>query len=107
MASAPPACSLLKLAVALFVLNAIDTFSTYFGVQTGYMVEVNPLVSALWDIHPKCFILFKLLVGFVASFALTLSDTKTTRRIAYAVVGAYGLLVIWHASLWLWLLLMS
>ncbi|MFK3960891.1 DUF5658 family protein [Guptibacillus hwajinpoensis] len=48
------------LLIYLASINALDGFLTYWGIQNGWIGEVNPLMRALFQLDPLVFLMYKI-----------------------------------------------
>ncbi len=49
--------------------NLLDGFVTFWGLQNGWIGEVNPLMKFIYELHPFAFLLYKIVLS---SFLLCL-----------------------------------
>lgn len=89
-------------AVALFVLNVIDALSTYIGLSSGLMYEVNPIMLALWNAHPAVFLVTKVALGAIASFLFLRVDSSFARKALILCIAIYTAVLLSHVIQWGW-----
>jgi hypothetical protein len=82
------------LVVAIIVLNILDAIFTLFWVNAGMAREANVLLRHLVHNHPVLFVIIK--------FTLVLAGTYVLwkyRYNKYAVLGMFGVFIIYYALL--------
>jgi hypothetical protein len=83
-----------KLLLALLILNMVDMISTIWGVETGLLIEINPLLRWLMEQGMILFVLVKtaLCVQFVI-MALLLSNKIKQCANQFAILTSLVVLV--------------
>lgn len=90
--------SMKKWALSLYVLNLWDMAATlYFVVGMG-MIEANPLMAWLLELHPIAFVLVKvvLMAGFLWYLAIKAPVTKKLLWALRIMTFVYFLLACFH-----------
>ena len=89
----------LILAAAIFSLNLLDALLTLVFLGQGGR-EVNPVMAELLGYGVQAFVLEKCLVVALCLVALVVHKTFALARVAsYLLLGAYGVLTVYHLVL--------
>ena len=90
----------------LFVLNLLDGVLTYFGISSGFIEELNPLLKGIASSFVKMS-LFKLLIPslLICGLMLIVKKGKSYRKnfahgLIYMTTGVYGTVLCLH-GVWL------
>jgi hypothetical protein len=85
----------------LVTLNVLDLTTTRLALATGIAEEGNPLILMILRRGEWWFVAYKLLVGGIASFAISRLAVRSMsfRRIAFALMIALLFAALWNAAL--------
>jgi hypothetical protein len=82
----------------LGILNALDGGLTYIGIHLGFIEELNPLMSWLWDQSSPLFLLLKLAFSFLVVILPLILTSNQIKRISYLLIPAcilyFGILIV-------------
>lgn len=89
------------LLVLIFVFNLVDAISTSILVQTGKVLEANPLMDFLIQVDISLFLVFKIILGtFIIIFFWDKHKEKLARILIWGPFIAYSLIIVDHAYIW-------
>ncbi|MBM4764485.1 DUF5658 family protein [Bacillus sp. B15-48] len=88
----------------LSLLNIVDAFVTYYGLEKGYITEMNPLMNNVYEANSVLFVLIKLslsLLLFLFIFFKAVPSTQIVKAIAVFASLLYTIVFMLHC---VWLL---
>ncbi|MFC4320736.1 DUF5658 family protein [Litchfieldia salsa] len=87
----------------LALLNLLDGFFTFYGLQNGHITEANPLMNMLYESNPLYFLLFKIILSsllYVILFHLTMITSIWIKRLSLFASVSYTFIFLLH-SYWI------
>jgi hypothetical protein len=89
----------------LSLLNIIDAFVTHYGLENGYITEMNLIMDTLYQTNSGLFIFAKLaLSGFLYLF-IFFNMVPSSRLVKFVTVIASGLYTVVFGLHCVWLLI--
>lgn len=86
--------------LCILALNLSDALMTIHAVQSGFGVELNPMMDELLKIGPTTFTFFKMLIAASICAILFLRRAHAvSRSVAFFVLGFYCSVVLSNALL--------
>ncbi|WP_053217224.1 DUF5658 family protein [Virgibacillus senegalensis] len=88
----------------LALLNLLDTLITFFGIESGYISEANPLMYSLYQTGPFLFLFVKISLSFALVVFCTLRILPTSGIVKFLTCTAallYSVICLLH-GFWLW-----
>ncbi len=84
--------------ITLFILSLLDTGFTLLFIETGFAIEMNPMMDFLLSKSYIYFLFYKLFITavFCYLFYIYLSAYKYMRPILYFITSIYSLLLLYH-----------
>lgn len=87
----------------LIILNMIDGLITYIGLKSEFYIEMNPILSNIYNYNPSLFLLVKIIIPTIVLTVLFLNlkspISKITKIFIYISNIVYLLLDIYHVVL--------
>jgi hypothetical protein len=86
----------------LLALNVVDLLSTTMGIALGHFREANPAADAVLSAYGFWGLAAMKAGGMAIALPIfwCLREWKLARVTAWAFVGIYVALILWHAWLW-------
>lgn len=82
---------------SIFLLSLLDAALTTLELHFGLAFEANPILHALFSIHPSVALLFKLTMTVLVIASMWRGrDSRLIVRIALATFLGYGALIAYH-----------
>ncbi|WP_369290140.1 DUF5658 family protein [Anaerobacillus sp. 1_MG-2023] len=93
--------------IYLACINTLDGFITYWGIQNGWIGEVNPLMRALFQMDPLVFLMYKIgLSIFLIVLLLKFHHLKSVLiRILLIVASTIYSFILCIHGYWVYILL--
>jgi len=89
----------------LSLLNMVDAFITFYGLETAVIEELNPIMAKAYETHPALFILIKLTLSLSLYFFILFKMIPTSRFIRnFAFVASFLYTIVFGLHCW-WLFL--
>ncbi len=89
----------------LSLLNMVDAFITYYGLEKAMIVELNPLMDKAYETHPSLFILIKLSLSLSLYVFILFKMIPTSRFIRnFAFIASFFYTIVFGLHCW-WLFL--
>lgn len=99
-------CGIRRWIAALWLLNVIDGFSTFFALATGLVKEANPLMRLVYDADPIAFLGVKTVIMTVLCAMYwqgmkEVDESKSSfRYVLYGLVTIYTCIFLEHSYFW-------
>lgn len=90
----------------LSILNMIDAFATYFGLEYTNIAELNPIMEGVYNTNPLFFLFLKITLSVILYGFILFNKIPNTLLIKGIMFGAsliYSIVIILHLT---WFLIM-
>lgn len=89
----------------LSLLNILDAFITYYGLEKQLITELNPLMDRMYEVNPALFIFMKLLLSFCLYLFILFKRVPTSKLIkGFTFSATFFYTIVFGLHCW-WLIL--
>ncbi|SEM94385.1 hypothetical protein SAMN05192533_10786 [Mesobacillus persicus] len=89
----------------LSLLNLIDAFVTYYGLEKALITEMNPIMDKIYHLHPALFVLTKVSLSLFLYLFIVFKRVPASRLIkGIAFTASFLYTIVFGLHCW-WLIL--